>query len=124
MGSRWLLVLIFNCKQAKLSSRSRDKDSRRRERLALCGMSVFQGIDEGEGHAVPFVLSQTSQEQKLIRNVPFLPGPGLEGCGSFDFILSQATGRNACHEEEVRAEAVSSSNLDGSETIFVHLVSS
>lgn len=32
-----------------------------------------QGIDEGDGHAVPFVLSQTSQEQKLIRNVPFLP---------------------------------------------------
>lgn len=73
----------------------------------MCGMSVFQGIDEREGHAVPFVLSQTSQEQKLIRNVTFLPGPGLEGCGSFDFILSQATRRDTCHEEEVRDDAVS-----------------
>lgn len=85
---------------------------------------LFQGIDEGEGHAVPFVLSRTSQEQKLIRNVPFLPGPGLEGCGSFDFILSQATGRNACHARGGSQRPSVLTNLDGSETIFVYLVSS
>lgn len=29
------------------------------ERLAVCAVFVFSGTDEGDGHAVPFVLSQT-----------------------------------------------------------------
>ena len=48
----------------------------------------------------------------------------MQGCGSSDFILGQATRRDACHEEESEMRPSVLTNLDGSGTIlFVYLVS-
>lgn len=93
----------------------------------MCGVLVFQGIDEGEGHAVPFVLSQTFQEQKLMRNVPFLPHVLDQGWRDMVpltlFSVRQLEETPVTRRKSETRPSVLTS-LDGSGTIlFVYLVS-